>query len=615
MQRDYAQTLLPAAVPEAPPRPPGQIKYLRVRLYADLDYQAQTPRWQSHVEDQIDRANRVLDAQLGVRLQIESMRSWNRHDSLNGTARALQELAAHDSGSDVDSVIGFLSPLQVFSASHEQLGMAPLFSRHLVVRGISNAAEMDAIDRGLTALPRDERASLARERRMHKEAAIFLHEWAHTLGVFHDADPGSLMAPAYETSRSTFSARSIRLLEAALAHRNDATPEGRAAWEKVYRAELADETAAFDGEMREQALAAADAFFRNPSQQRQARSEPAPAPAERETEDALSDADLVTIAKVVRADDAGTPDRAGRLLAPVARAHPRNARVQQLACYLAVRQRPRATETARACQKAAVLPGASTEAVLLAAQSALATGDRKAAIAHLSRVETKLLADGKPMSSWVWAAQIYDGASTCSGAERALSHAPDAPVAPQILADCKRLRRLVALPATGVPVEREHEYVSVFQRAEQEALRGRSTEAMRSAHVLHESFPGTPGGAVLSCLVDGRTKPVEAARKSCEAARSAAPEAFLPRYVLGLLACAEGRYGDARVELKAALDIEDSTTTAWASLAAVHGKLGEDAAAADLAKRYRARFGDRLRPALWPSGWPKPSVSVAERPR
>ena len=66
VQRDYAQTLVPAATPEAPQRPPEQIKLVRIRAYADRDYQAQTPRWQSHIEDQIDRANRVLEAQLGV---------------------------------------------------------------------------------------------------------------------------------------------------------------------------------------------------------------------------------------------------------------------------------------------------------------------------------------------------------------------------------------------------------------------------------------------------------------------------------------------------------------------------------------------------------------------
>ncbi|TMB25999.1 MAG: hypothetical protein E6J62_07715 [Deltaproteobacteria bacterium] len=174
----------------------------------------------------------------------------------------------------------------------------------------------------------------------------------------------------------------------------------------------------------------------------------------------------------------------------------------------------------------------------------------------------------------------------------------------QILADCKRLRRLVALPARGIPLDREHEYVSAFERARQEALSGRHEEALREADALQKTFPGTPGAAVIACLVDGRQKPPGVARKACESARSAAPEAFLPRYVLGLLRFAEGRIAEARAELESALDLEDSTTSAWSSLAAVYEKLGDQASAKDLAARYRARFGSDLQPALWPAGWP-----------
>jgi predicted Zn-dependent protease len=579
-----------------------------VRVYADRDYQAQTPRWESHIEDQLDRANRVLEAQLSVRLQVESIRVWDRHGGLRGLESALADLTARDKAADVDWVIAFVSSLDVFSATHEQLGMAPLFSRHLVVRGISNAAEMDEIDSALDKLPREERASLARERRIHKETSVLLHEWAHTLGVFHDAVPGSLMAPFYEPSRSMFAEGAIRLLQAGLSYRNDRTPEGRAAWEKLYRKELADESAAFDAQMRAQATAAADQFFAVAAPEPRETAKPMPEPPP--TGDVLSEADRATIAKVLRADDAGTPERAARLLVPVAAAHPGNARVQQLACYLALRSRPRDSGTARTCRDAAALPGARGEALLLAAQSALATGDRTSAVVQLSRAEAKLLADSAPKATWLRAAQIYDGAGTCSGAERALTHAADEPGAAQILSDCRRLRRLAALPASGIAIEREHEYVSLVQSAQREALSGRRSDAVRDARSLEKTFPGAPGGAVIACLVEGMSKTTAAARKSCEGAREAAPEAFLPRYVLALLDCAEGRFPDARVHLAFALELDDSTTNAWATLAAVQGKLGEDRAAADLAARYRKRFGADLKPAMWPSGWPRPKVSA-----
>jgi len=478
VQRDYAQTLLPAAAPEGPSRPEGQIKLLRVRVYADRDYQAQTPRWESHIEDQLDRANRVLEAQLSVRLQVESIRVWDRRGALRGLDSALADLTARDGATDVDWVMGFVSSLDVFSATHEQLGIAPLFSRHLVVRGISNAAEMDEIDSALDKLPRDERAALARERRIHKETSVLLHEWAHTLGVFHDAVPGSLMAPFYEPSRSMFAEGAIRLIQAGLAYRNDRTPEGRAAWGKLYRKELADESAAFDAQMRAQATSAADQFFAVATAEPRETVAPEAAQAPPPARDVLSESDRAAIAKVLRADDAGTPDQAARLLAPIAAAHPGNARVQQLACYLDLRSRPRASGTARTCRDAAALPDASGEALLLAAQSALAVGDRTSAVVHLSRAEAKLLAYSAPKASWVRAAELYDGARTCSGAERALTHAADAPGAAQILSDCKRLRRLTALPASGIAIEREHEYVSLVQTAQREALSGRDRKSV-----------------------------------------------------------------------------------------------------------------------------------------
>ena len=40
-------------------------------------------------------------------------------------------------------------------------------------------------------LSADDRQRTYRDRRTHKEMVVFLHEWAHTLGVLHDEDPDS----------------------------------------------------------------------------------------------------------------------------------------------------------------------------------------------------------------------------------------------------------------------------------------------------------------------------------------------------------------------------------------------------------------------------------------
>ena len=63
-----------------------------------------------------------------------------------------------------------------------QIGIAATPGRHLVLRGMDDEQEGLAIDRDLSLLPNDEREALYTQRRAHKEAVMFLHEWGHTLG-------------------------------------------------------------------------------------------------------------------------------------------------------------------------------------------------------------------------------------------------------------------------------------------------------------------------------------------------------------------------------------------------------------------------------------------------
>jgi hypothetical protein len=79
MQRDYAKTLRPAdleAAPTEPAKPSAAVRTFRVRLYADAGYQRQTLRWREKLVAQLERANRVLEPLLGVRLAAESVRTW-----------------------------------------------------------------------------------------------------------------------------------------------------------------------------------------------------------------------------------------------------------------------------------------------------------------------------------------------------------------------------------------------------------------------------------------------------------------------------------------------------------------------------------------------------------
>src|SRR6267143_1903956 len=259
-QRDYAQSLRPAPI-GAQSRASGPVRPLRVRVYADPEYQAQTPRWSERIREQIDRANATLEAGFGVRLELEAPRTWKRADRFEPLDKALEGLAAADPGADVDWVIGFAPALGFASAAHEQLGMGAVFGRHLVVRGMFSLEETRALETVLDKLPREERDALLRERRIHKETAVLLHEWAHTLGAFHEHVPGSLMSPMYEPSQSGFSPGIVRLLLVSLEQRSARDDAGLSRWAAAYREEVRSSTTIWDAATRAEALRIGEQFF------------------------------------------------------------------------------------------------------------------------------------------------------------------------------------------------------------------------------------------------------------------------------------------------------------------------------------------------------------------
>jgi hypothetical protein len=106
-QRDYARTLKPAEVSGGRAQPAAPLsRALRVRVYADGDYRRQTPRWEQRIEAQFERASEVTEKQFGVRLQVESIRPWERASSAVQLDPVFGELAMKDAGAGVDWVVG-----------------------------------------------------------------------------------------------------------------------------------------------------------------------------------------------------------------------------------------------------------------------------------------------------------------------------------------------------------------------------------------------------------------------------------------------------------------------------------------------------------------------------
>jgi len=583
-QRAHADSLRPAPV-KTSSAPLGPIRKLRVRAYADAGYRAQTPRWNARIEEQISRATSLLVDQFGIELEVESIRPWSRGA---GDAVSLQEALAAlremDPGGGADWVVGFAEPLRAFSATQEELGMACMFCRHFVVRGMFSAAETDAIDRALPMLSSEEREALGRERRLHKEVAVFLHEWAHTLGGFHERSPQGFLAPLYDPSQSAFSEASARLIRIGLAHRDSA--KSYAAWEQEYRAEAQRDAAiAWDSATLKMALASAQHVLVDAPQR-------ATMPPE----------DAAVLQRAIALESAQDYGRAELALQPLVARYPSSDEVQDLSCAVAQKRGARVEEIVAACRKAARLPDAPSWILLATAHALLASGGRAEAMPLLERAESTL---GDDAGSLLYLAQLQFEAGACSAAERTAARAKGIKGAERVTEECARLRHFVGFPADGakLPAEKEAEYVSSALAAHRSIEARKLDQARAMAAVLRQSFPQAPAAAVIECRAAARGPALAAVKTACEAAATQAPEAFYPQYNLGLVASAERRWTDADAALQRALRLDDSAPQVWQSLSAVKEKTRDLAGFNDLQRRFQQRFKSPLHPALWPPGW------------
>ncbi|MFL5304241.1 MAG: matrixin family metalloprotease [Polyangia bacterium] len=222
-ERDASRRLAPASLDLTPARPhPAEPRAIRVRVYADDDYRGLVLRWQSRLRAQLQRVNGVVEPVFGVSFQIESIRSWTGSHASAAFAAIIAELQALDAGRDVELVVGLVTPARGVVTDVHQIGIAATPGRHIVLRGMDDEQEGLAIDHDLSLLAADEREALYTQRRAHKEAVIFLHEWGHTMGLAHEEDRVSIMNPLYDPLQSRFSELGkdvvVSTLDARVAH-------------------------------------------------------------------------------------------------------------------------------------------------------------------------------------------------------------------------------------------------------------------------------------------------------------------------------------------------------------------------------------------------------------
>lgn len=189
------------------------VRTAKLRVWADDDFRAQNLHWEHVFGEQLDYANAVLEPVLGLHL-IADYRAWDFRAPAGSTlADDLHALEQRDPGDDVLAVIGLTSSLSLVTATFEQLGLATMPGRHVVLRGYADLEERSAFARAFPDLSPDEREAGLEARRRHKTTVTLLHELAHDLGADHEDEPDTIMNATYSDHATAFSehARTVAL--------------------------------------------------------------------------------------------------------------------------------------------------------------------------------------------------------------------------------------------------------------------------------------------------------------------------------------------------------------------------------------------------------------------
>jgi tetratricopeptide (TPR) repeat protein len=216
-ERRAATDLYPTALAQPGPAHPGPVRALRVRVWADASYRRRL-HWRERAGALFERANRFLRHAVAVEL-VADLRAWEREGDVTDLEPFIEALARMDPGEDVDHVIGMTAALPRFSNAHDHLGHAWVLARHLVIRAVDDGLERQMLARAFPTLRRGELEGLHAARAEHKETAILIHEWAHTVGALHEDGRDLVMSRGYHHEASRLSEANVRVMSLAVASR------------------------------------------------------------------------------------------------------------------------------------------------------------------------------------------------------------------------------------------------------------------------------------------------------------------------------------------------------------------------------------------------------------
>jgi tetratricopeptide (TPR) repeat protein len=592
-QRRAAMAAVPADIvlPSPSERKRASV-VLRIRFYADEDYRAGLFRWAERTRGQLEQLNKVVEPAFGIRFDAEGFRRWHRSGADVDVEKLLVELEKMDPGPGVDLVVGFVTPVSLINTSMHQMGAARALGRHIILRGLASADEALAVGKLTEGLDPADREKLQNMRQWHKEAALFLHQWLHTLGALHSRNAERLNHPTYSTRMSNLSVPDVLLASAAVHARLRERQTGTLDWSPLRRTLERESSAEWTPKERDALLAMLPAAAPEPDKKmgeppKEEGGERLPGGLTREDAEALNQALALT--------KANKGSEAWALAQPLGARYPKSVDVQRMVCRLAY-VRAAGDEGLLACTRAHDMAPTAPEPLIDAAQArilrkeisiALATTDAAAALLKSST--------GKP-DAWVWVAQLYGQLGHVTRADEALARAGDK--APGLEGARKAVaqdRRIFGLPPGALPAEREPDYADRHRKITTLIDANKLREARTATEAARREFPGVPGIDVLSCEIDARQNRPRPAEKACTQALAAMPDLPRVHYLLGHVKLQMGARDGAIAAFRKSIELDPRESSPWQSLAEVYKATGKRQELATLKTDFQKQFSRPLK--------------------
>jgi tetratricopeptide (TPR) repeat protein len=613
----------------------------QIRIYVDRDYRRETANWQKELEELVDQASSITEGLYGARLHIESIRRWETSNPKDTLTPALDSLARIDSGRDVHWVVGFLGSSSLVNPSHDQLGKAYLFARHFVLRGLRNAEEITAIEDSFKYLSSQERDQLIRSRRRHRQIAVFLHEWAHTLGAPHARSPEFINYERYDSKQARFDEDTTKLIAVSLRHwQREALPDAEVqSWGAELQALLSVVPAgSWEATSTEQ--------LRNYVDQM------ASSAVTSTSGSHLSKLDASQLNRAEQAMRKGRYRDARGEIVPLVTRYPNDAHVRILACQVEVAIGPLTPEASKQCEKAASLEPDDAESQISLAEVHLVRKDIANAVKSLAKVHEQLTAEAsteaatapskdepasKPTADtpaakgatpawaaipketppsktranpapektaqrpvrklsteprvWAYLADLFHRAGCLTWADDAAKRSLDPEKERAIHTWVVRTRRWLGTgPAGAVPPDREGEFVDAMEKLQERVFTESRKNLQGKIEALRDSFPLASGPHIAQCEVHYRSGSVADAKKSCERALALDDEAFQAHYVLGLAYEAIRQMRPAIAHLERAIELEPGFEGCWRALMSAYRYSNKSRELSALKARYQQQF-------------------------